>query len=394
MFLPLKAEVEDWQEQDHAWATISLVVIVIAAHLVVWLHLTDAERTLTFVRYGAVKFDFHWYAPLTCTLLHAGLMHIFGNLLFLAIYGSGLERAVGWWKFLIVYLVGAYVSVPAQLWAMGPVNMDNPVIGASGAIAGVLGAYLVLLPSSKIDTLFFSIVSFRPIHVRIPAWMILGLWFLGQLIYSSGLLGDLGGVAFWAHTAGFVAGAALGTLLQISRAKRVHQFLVGTKLPLLEGWRAWLSHDRAAAQTASQAWQDQAIMGAQGSQHLLSGLIARDGGDGEGAIQHLTRAFEQANDYRDSPRILTSYLQLLRTASPFELAPAIHRDAGFTAQALKQTGLALMCFHYAILTGEQERLDQVLRALEGIVGVKLDRPDLVAQITHVREQLYPGSGIA
>ncbi|MEM6634383.1 MAG: rhomboid family intramembrane serine protease [Pseudomonadota bacterium] len=139
---------------------------------------------------------------LTSMFLHGGFFHLAGNMLFLWIFGDNLEDEFGHFWFLVFYLasgLGAglvhYVSDPLS---------TIPTVGASGAIAGVLGGYLLLFPKARVDILFILIIFIRIIPV--PAWIMLGLWFALQL--TNGVVADNagGGVAYWAHTGGFVIG--------------------------------------------------------------------------------------------------------------------------------------------------------------------------------------------
>lgn len=142
------------------------------------------------------------FTILTSIFLHAGGMHLAGNLLFLWIFGDNMEDEMGHLPFLIFYLACGVGASLAQ-WATDPFSIV-PVVGASGAIAGVMGGYLLLFPRARVDFLLILVIFFRIIPV--PAWLMLGIWLGFQLI--SGLVpGSVGGgVAHWAHVGGFVFG--------------------------------------------------------------------------------------------------------------------------------------------------------------------------------------------
>jgi membrane associated rhomboid family serine protease len=144
---------------------------------------------------------------LTSMFLHGGIMHIAGNMLYLYIFGDNIENDLGRPRFLLLYLLSGLAAAAAQI-ATGPAS-TVPMIGASGAISGVLGAYLILHPRQSITVLIPNMGL-----TRLPALTVLGLWFGYQLVY--GLLSNPaeGGVAFWAHVGGFVAGVVLVKLLQ------------------------------------------------------------------------------------------------------------------------------------------------------------------------------------
>ncbi len=141
----------------------------------------------------------------TSMFLHGGWMHLAGNMLFLYIFGDNLEDQLGHVWFLLFYLICGVVADLGQLVADPSSNIPN--VGASGAIAGIMGGYLLLFPKAKVDVILIVIVFFK--IFPIPAWIVLGVWMALQLF--SGATADVsaGGVAYWAHAGGFVAGLAL-----------------------------------------------------------------------------------------------------------------------------------------------------------------------------------------
>jgi membrane associated rhomboid family serine protease len=151
----------------------------------------------------------------TSMFMHAGLAHIGGNMLYLWIFGDNIEDRLGHFRFLMFYLVGGVVASLTHLitnW-----GSDLPTVGASGAIAAVLGAYLVLFPASRIAT--FIPLGFFSRLTLVPAGIVLGLWFVLQFFDGVLALGgaDVGGVAVWAHIGGFVAGMVMVKLLPPER---------------------------------------------------------------------------------------------------------------------------------------------------------------------------------
>lgn len=148
---------------------------------------------------------------LTCMFLHGGWMHLIGNMWFLFLFGNNVEDRLGHVLFLIFYLLGGLTATGAHyFFEMGS---TIPVIGASGAVSAVLGAYAVTYPHARVHTLIFLFIFITVIDV--PAWVVLGLWFLGQLMdaYGQIRLNVDGGVAFMAHVGGFVFGAVMMPLL-------------------------------------------------------------------------------------------------------------------------------------------------------------------------------------
>lgn len=150
---------------------------------------------------------------MTSMFLHGGWMHLFGNMLFLFIFGDNVEDEMGHLKFLGFYLAsGIAAGLVHVLSAPGSVV---PTVGASGAIAGVMGGYLLLFPKARVDILLILIVFFRVFPI--PAWIMLAVWFALQFFGGIGANPDEGGVAYWAHAGGFVAGILLTFPLWIRR---------------------------------------------------------------------------------------------------------------------------------------------------------------------------------
>ncbi|MGB3146327.1 MAG: rhomboid family intramembrane serine protease [Paracoccaceae bacterium] len=152
--------------------------------------------------------------------LHAGFMHLAGNMLFLWIFGDNLEDQMGHGGFLLFYLAAGLAAAVAQIVAAP--SSAVPMVGASGAIAGVMGGYLLMFPRARIDILLIFIVFFRVF--TLPAYTMLGIWFAFQIFGGLGSSGADGGVAYWAHGGGFVAGLFLTLPLWARRgAKRYWQ---------------------------------------------------------------------------------------------------------------------------------------------------------------------------
>ncbi|UWR23487.1 rhomboid family intramembrane serine protease [Sulfitobacter sp. S190] len=146
------------------------------------------------------------YAGLvTSMFLHAGWLHLAGNMLFLWIFGDNVEDEMGHLKYLAFYLATGALSGLAHVVA-DPASYI-PTVGASGAIAGVMGGYLLLFPKAKVDILLVLIIIFRVFPI--PAWIMLMVWFGMQFIGGVGADPTAGGVAYWAHAGGFVAGLVL-----------------------------------------------------------------------------------------------------------------------------------------------------------------------------------------
>ncbi len=143
----------------------------------------------------------------TSMFLHGGWEHVLGNMWFLYIFGDNVEDYLGHFKYLVFYLLSGLLAMATQV-AIYP-HSNVPTVGASGAIAGVLGAYFLLYPRARVLTWFFVFVMY------LPAWIVLGEWFALQFLAGAEALSmahvgrDVGGVAFWAHVGGFVSGMVM-----------------------------------------------------------------------------------------------------------------------------------------------------------------------------------------
>jgi len=151
-----------------------------------------------------------WLTVITAMFLHGGVLHLVGNMWYLWIFGDNVEDAMGHGRFLLFYLLTGVIAGLAQIFA-NPAS-QIPMVGASGAIAGVLGAYMVLYPQGRVLTLLWVFYFIR--FIELPALIVLGFWFLIQLLsYSLNPFG--GGVAWMAHIGGFLAGALLVRLFAV-----------------------------------------------------------------------------------------------------------------------------------------------------------------------------------
>jgi membrane associated rhomboid family serine protease len=201
--------------------------LLIAANTIVFLYEASLGRHLdAFIFHsGLVPAQFlgalhsgHVHAALflpmiTSMFLHGGWLHLIGNMLFLYIFGDNVEDRFGHGGYLVFYVVAGLAAAATQT-VFSP-GSQAPMVGASGAIAGVLGAYVFMFPGAKVTTLLPIFIFFQ--IVEIPAFLFLGIWFLMQAIsglLSLGIGADAGGVAWWAHIGGFAAGALLVPFLR------------------------------------------------------------------------------------------------------------------------------------------------------------------------------------
>jgi membrane associated rhomboid family serine protease len=188
--------------------TITFIVVNSVAFLFE-LSLPEPALDSFLLMYGVVPVRFSWLAVVTSMFLHGGWLHFLGNMLYLWIFGDNVEDRLGHGRFVLFYLLCGAAAALAHVF-MNP-SSAIPTIGASGAIAGVMGAYFVLYPQSRVLALLPLFIFWEIIEV--PAILFLGIWFVMQFFSGIGSIAadatvQTGGVAFWAHVAGFLAGIA------------------------------------------------------------------------------------------------------------------------------------------------------------------------------------------
>lgn len=195
---------------------------IIAINVIVFLlNLDPAGQNEFYSRYALVPVwiaEGHDYTDFISSMfMHAGWMHIIGNMLFLWIFGDNIEDTLGHIPFLIFYIVCGIAAALSHVL----LNLDSnvPLVGASGAIAGVMGAYWLLFPRAKVDVLIMLVVFVRTFSI--PAFIVLTLW-LGMQVFSGySASAEGGGVAYWAHFGGFVAGALIMLPIWIKRGAKM-----------------------------------------------------------------------------------------------------------------------------------------------------------------------------
>ena len=222
MLLPLR---DDNPTSSFPWVTIGIVLVngLIFFHQIT---LDFAESQRFVYQWGAIPYQITHgkmahvtpLIPIPLTIfssmfLHGGFLHLFGNMLYLWIFGNNIEDTLGHFRFFLFYLVCGLLAAMIQI--ISDPNLIVPMVGASGAIAGILGAYLLLFPGARVLTLVFIFIFIR--FIRIPALIILGFWFLIQLL-SVGAAA-ISNVAFFAHIGGFLAGLILVKAFQPRRSR-------------------------------------------------------------------------------------------------------------------------------------------------------------------------------
>ena len=237
-----------YRDENETQRTPIITLLLIALNVLVWIFVEGAGATLPLAKavcnLGLIPGELTGMVPvgtrfpigdglvcltdpgpqvshlITSIFLHGSWMHLLGNMWFLWLFGNNVEDSMGRFRFVVFYLVSGLIAALAQVVA-NPASAI-PMVGASGAISGVMGGYLLLFPKVRVFCLL--ILGFFVTSVALPAWMMLIYWFLIQFV--SGLAafgGDVGGVAFWAHAGGFVAGLILVKLFAQSEYLAAHR---------------------------------------------------------------------------------------------------------------------------------------------------------------------------
>jgi len=201
----------DASRRGRSFAWVTALIIAVNAYV----FLLELEGGEAFVRRWAVipvriEHGHHWITILTAMFMHAGWLHILGNMVFLWAFGPAIEDAMGRMRYLVFYLLGGVVAMLAQI--AGSPGSRIPCLGASGAIAAVMGAFIVLYPRDRIRTFVWILIFIRVTYI--PAVVLIGLWFLIQLLNVVGSVAtvETGGVAYFAHVGGFLFGVATARL--------------------------------------------------------------------------------------------------------------------------------------------------------------------------------------
>ena len=188
------------------YAIISINVLIFVFQLNMGMVSSAAEREFIY-RFGFIPANFSIITVFTSMFMHGGISHIMGNMWFLWVFGDNVEGVLGHVKFAVFYIICGLAATMSQLF-VDP-SSTIPMVGASGAIAGVLGMYMIRFPHARVHVFAFIIIFFTTF--RVPAMFVLGFWFFNQLTNGLGSLGfdTTGGVAWFAHIGGFITGVML-----------------------------------------------------------------------------------------------------------------------------------------------------------------------------------------
>jgi membrane associated rhomboid family serine protease len=241
--IPLRDTIPSRRTPIATWVIIGINVVAFLYESI----LSSRQLENLFMTYGLIPAAF-WeqgvlpsLVPLFASMfLHGGWMHLISNMLALYIFGDNIEDRLGHFRYVLFYLLGGVVASGAQL--VFSRNSELPTIGASGAIAAVLGAYLILYPRSRVVTLVPIFYLARIIQV--PAVLYLGFWFVSQLFNGALALADpgtldVGGVAYWAHIGGFLFGLAIMKLISPKRPKPEVEYYQSPRIYYPDDSRRW-----------------------------------------------------------------------------------------------------------------------------------------------------------
>ena len=213
MFFPYKDDNPRVLFPFVTYGIIGLNILVFWAQFFVY----GNERLIS--TFAFVPYEFKLFTIFTSMFMHGGLMHIIGNMWFLYIFGDNVESILGHVRFLLFYLFCGIGAAVAQ-FLIQPDSI-TPMVGASGAIAGVLGAYMIKFPKARVHVL--AVIFIFITRIVVPAQLVLGLWFLMQLSGGLGSLGfdTTGGIAWFAHIGGFIVGISTLRIFQTINIKKI-----------------------------------------------------------------------------------------------------------------------------------------------------------------------------
>lgn len=220
MFFPYGLETKD---ERRSWLTEALVFMnVLPVFLLAFRSSKEAEWIFT--RWGFKPLEPSVVEATTSMFLHAHWAHLAGNMLFLWIFGRGLERTLGRVKLILVYIASGWAGALFHALFIAETAKDIPAIGSSAAISGLLGAVAIVLPTARVRCIYFSLGSWAPVRLGVPASLFAVGWFFFQVFLAVFFSSEMQGVAVWAHVGGFAIGAVLALLMdglpQLLRARR------------------------------------------------------------------------------------------------------------------------------------------------------------------------------
>ncbi len=389
MLLPYKIEMVI---RRRPWVTFSLILTNVIVFIAV-LSIGKERGELLLMEFGFIPDEFRPLCLLTCLFLHGGWLHLIGNLYFLYIYGIGVEERLGRKNYLLVYLGAGFIGSALHMFTVSRFYSDIPCIGASGAISGLLGAFIVLEPRMRIKCVYLWIGFLRPIAgtIKLPAVFVLGMWFLGQLVYGFTIVEGSPGavsVAFWAHIGGFLAGALTASVIAYR-----HGF--GN---LIRGWKHLLTLDRAIRLynrgRYREAFDIIEALGEDAMVKFLKGMIYRKEGKTQEAVVFVNEALSVFLRQKNSEAAADAYYLLSGITGKIELTPAEHLVLGKCVAQIGNLNDAQNIFLEALMRFSDEAEAEFLLYELGEVYSQAEKSGQSRQVFELFLKLYPNSKLS
>lgn len=378
MFIPYRIEADEYDQLGSPWLTYAIIAVCMTIYLLIVNFCDEFQQEDIFYRFGCTPVEFKWWTTLSCTLLHGGMLHLMGNMYFLWIYGPLCEKVLGKIKFLLLYVIGAAVSAGGHVLTVPELYDDIPCVGASGAISAVLGAFLVLFPGVRIKFLVYTVLFPRALPTHGPAWLVLGCWFIVQLLSGLQLLGGATEVAFWAHIFGFAAGAVIGSAcLYFYSSRRSRRLNAGLRM-LEEGVELDEEYMR---ELDREKLVDSVLMDALAQPDELR------------AFDQLADEWRQARTDGDDGKIILCYYRLVCRYGPEKLSGDIHAWSAGAAARLGLPGLSRYAYYQAVCANDgtaPPRLKMLANLADMLERVARD-PEAAAGVQALLRKYYPNA---
>jgi membrane associated rhomboid family serine protease len=306
--------------RKYPWVTYLLIGLNTLFFLFV-LFIGAERRDITFMQWGFIPDEWSRFFPLlTSMFLHGGWIHFIGNMYFLWIFGRFVEDKLGSKKYIGLYLAAGVIGNVSHLLTTAPFFADLPCIGASGAISGILGAFIVMAPYTRIKTVYFFLMFLRPLFgtIELPSLLFIGGWFLMQLLYTLSLSGIVAvGVAYWAHIGGFLFGVLAVGAPKIYR--QGHNFVTRWVWQREFAQAAKLAQNRDLSRAGEMLETLKATNPEAGDLNVLLSQIYFQGGDIEKARILANTTLKEALRVKNQAQTITAFYTLRGMGNAGEL---------------------------------------------------------------------------
>ncbi|MBN1576721.1 MAG: rhomboid family intramembrane serine protease [Chitinispirillaceae bacterium] len=327
----------------------------------------EVRKTSLIYRLGLVLSDFKLHALFTSMFTHAGWMHLIGNMFFFYVCGVAMEQYWGYWRFLIIYLgcgLAAHAAFAGMSFATNTFSSGIPLVGASGAIAGMMGAFV--LTHFRVNVKLFYFIGFRGGVFELPAYAYLGFWFLEQIFYALMDTNHSSGVAYTAHIGGFVAGGVLGKLIKseddasvvnppLAQRQRERAAEAGRSSFPRGFYHAPASDERTIEEIAEGERETPSVIATE-----KAGWEALERGDVAQARQRLSLAMNTSLQYPDQFRadFANLFTNLIKQRDRLQFSQNEYYQWGKRLDALKEYKFAIICFDFAAFRDENAHIQK------------------------------------